>query len=105
MAEKYHLVARFQQVDNEVSLLPMYMVGGALALYMQLEENDQKDIDQTETRLKKAFADDAVTMYRKPTMVRGTSKRVDVFTNKIRHLVGLASFERALRSSERNDQP
>ncbi|CAE1156042.1 unnamed protein product [Acanthosepion pharaonis] len=62
---------------------------------MEMEEKDQRDVDQIEARLKEAFTDDTFSAYRKLTMVRWTGECVDVYANNIRQLVGLAGFEGA----------
>ena len=86
--KKVRLVAKLQQVDDVASLLPLYLEGDALALYMEMEEDDQKQIEQIEARLKEAFTDDAFAAYRKVTMIRWAGEYVDVYANKIRQLVG-----------------
>ena len=91
--KKVRLVAKLQQVDDVASLLPLYLKGDALALYMEMEDNNQKQIEQIEARLKEAFTYDAFAAYRKETMFRWAGERVDVYTNKIRQLVGLAGFK------------
>ena len=90
--KKVRLVARLQNVD---SLLPLYLEGDALALYMEMEETSQRDIEQIESQLKEAFTDNALAAYRKLTMVRRTGEHVHVFANKIRQLIGLARFKEA----------
>ena len=94
MAKKVRVVARLQLVDDVASLLPLYLEGDTLALYMKMKE-DQKDNCLIEARLKEEFTDGAFTAYRKLTMVRWAGERVDVYTNKIKQLVGLAGFEGA----------
>ena len=93
--KKVRLVARFQNVDDVASLLLLYLERNALALYMEMEEASQRDIEQIEAQLKEAFTDNAFAAYRKLTMVRWAGERMDVFTNKIRQLIGLAGFEGA----------
>ena len=93
--KKVRLVARLQNVDDVASLVPSYPEGDALALYMEMEETSQRDIEQIESRLKEAFTDNAFAAYRKLTMVRWAGERVDVFANKIRKLIGLAGFKGA----------
>ena len=88
------LVVRLQHVIDIASLLPLYLEGDALALYMEMKEEDQKDISLIEAWLKEAFMDGTFTAYRKLTMVRWTGERVNVYANKIRQLAGLAGFER-----------
>ncbi|CAE1254593.1 unnamed protein product [Acanthosepion pharaonis] len=47
------------------SLLPLYPEGDALALYTEMEEKGQRDVDQIEARLKEAFTDDAFSARRR----------------------------------------
>ena len=91
--KKVRLVARLQMVDDVASLLPLYLEGDALALYMEMPEKDQQDISKIEARLKEAFTDGAFSAYRKLTLVKWEGERVDVYANRIRQLVGLAGFE------------
>ena len=88
-------MARLQLVDDVASLLPLYLEGDALALYMEMKEENQKDISLIEARLKEAFTDGAFRAYRKLTIVKWAGERVDVYANKIRQLAGLAGFEGA----------
>lgn len=59
--KKVRLVARLQQVDDVASLLPLYLEGDVLALYMEMEEKDQRDVDQIKARLKEAFTEEKST--------------------------------------------
>ena len=68
--KKVRLVARLQHVDDITSFLPLFQEGDALALYMEMKEEDPKNISLIEARLKEAFTDDVFTAYRKLTMVR-----------------------------------
>ena len=45
---KVRLVARLQQVNDVSSQLPLYLEGNVLVLYMEMNEDDQKDIDLIE---------------------------------------------------------
>ena len=84
MAKKVRLAARLQHVDDVTSLLLLYLEGDALALYMEMKEEDQKDINLIEARLKEAFTDGAFMAYRKLTLARWAGECVDVYANKIR---------------------
>ena len=90
---KVRLVAKLQQVNDVASLLPLYLEGDALPLYREMGEEDQKQIEQIEARLKEVFPDDAFAAYRIVTMIRWAGERVDIYANKIRQLVGLAGFK------------
>ena len=68
--KKVRLVVKLQQVDNVASLLLLHLEGDALVLYMEMEDDDQKQIDQIEAWLKEVFTNDAFAAYRKVTMIR-----------------------------------
>ena len=87
--KKVRLVARLQHVDDVASLQPLYLVGNALALYMEMKEEDQEDISLIEARLKESFTDGAFTAYRKLIMVRWAGERVNVYANKIKQLADI----------------
>ena len=70
--KKWRLVVKLQQVDDMVSLLPLYLEGDTLALYMEIEDNQK----QIETRLKEALTDDTFAAYRKGTIVWWTCGRL-----------------------------
>ena len=89
------LVARLQHIDDVASLLQLCLEGDALTLYIEMKEEDQKDISLIEALLKEAFTDGAFTAYRKLTMVSWAGERVDVYADKIRQLAGLTGFEGA----------
>ena len=88
-------MASFQLVDDIASLLPLYLKGDALALYMEMKEEDQ-DISLIKAQLKEAFMEGTFAAYRKLTMVRRAGECVDVYANKIRQLAGFegAGLER-----------
>ena len=93
--KKVRHVARLQHVDDVTSLLLLYLEGDALALYMEMKEEGQKDISMTEAQLKEAFTDSTFSAYRKFTMVRWAGERVDIYAKKIRQLTGLPRFKGA----------
>ena len=67
--KKVRLVVRLQHVDSIATLLPLYLEGDALALYMKMKEEDQKDIDLIKARLKEVFTDSVFTAYRKLAII------------------------------------
>ena len=67
--KKVRLVVKLQQVDDVGSLLSLYLGDDAWALYMEMEEDDQKQIEQIEAWLKEVFAVDAFAAYRKVTII------------------------------------
>ena len=76
--KKVKFVAILQQVDDVASLLPLYLVGDALALNVEIEEDDLKNIRKIEAQLKETFMDNVFMAYRKLTRVRWAGKCLDV---------------------------
>ena len=74
------------------SFLPLYLEGDALAVYLEMKEKDQTNID-LEARLKEAFTDSPYIAYARLINVRWTGEPVDVFATEIRRLAGLAGFQ------------
>ena len=46
--KKVKLVARLKRVNDVASLLPLYLEGDALALYLEMSDDDQINIDRSE---------------------------------------------------------
>ena len=92
--KKVRLVAKLQKITELESFLPLYLEGEALALYLEMDESDQLDVDEIEKRLKAAFSDDMFTAYAKLVKYRWSGENVDVYANEIRRLAGLAGFEK-----------
>lgn len=53
--KKVRQVARFQLVGDVANLLPLYLEGDTLGLYMEMDEDDQRDMHQIEVWLKEVF--------------------------------------------------
>ena len=91
--KKVKLVAKLKGVEDLCSLLPLYLEGDALALYLEMEDSDQLDIACIETKLKTAFSDDNYEAYAKLIRKKWLGESVDVYMNEIRRLAGLAGFD------------
>lgn len=79
-------------VDDVASLLPLYLEGDRLALYMEMDEENQRDINQIAAQLE-AFTYGALTAYRMLTVIRWAGEQVNIYPNRIRQLVRLAVCE------------
>ena len=90
--KKVTLVAKLQKIADLASFIPLYLEGDALALYLELNEDDQADAKKTEEKLKAAFSDDAFSAFAKLVQMKWTGEPVDVYANEIRRLAGLAKF-------------
>ena len=52
---KVKLLAKLQKVSDLACLIPLYLEGDALALYLEMDESAQTDVDQIE--LEKQFTE------------------------------------------------
>ena len=90
--KKVDLVARLQKVEDVAALIPLYLEGDALALYLEMSPADQQRTEAIQGRLKTAFAEGPFEAYEKLRRVRWSGESVDVYANKIRQLVELAGY-------------
>ena len=90
--KKVSLVAKLQKIKDLATLIPLYLEGCALALYLELSEAEQEDGVVIQNKLQEAFCDDAFTAYRKLINLKWTGEPVDVFATEIRRLAGLAKM-------------
>ena len=90
--KKVDLVARLQKIDDVASVIPLFLEGDALALYLEMSEHEQEDADMIRLRLKKAFAEGVFDAYEKLKRVRWSGESVDVYANNIKRLVELAGY-------------
>lgn len=91
--KKVSLVAKLKDVTDLASFIPLYLEGDALALYLELPEEAQKDAEKIQSMLIEAFTDDAFTAHRKLCGKKWCGESVDVFANEIRKLAGLSNFD------------
>lgn len=92
---KISLVAKLQKISDLASFIPLYLEGDALALYLELSEEDQLSAEKIKEKLKTAFTDDAFSAFGKLVQMKWTGEPVDVYANEIRRLAGLAKFDKA----------
>ena len=89
---KVKLVAKLQKISDLASFLPLYLEGDALALYLELSDAEQLNIDAIEKKLKEAFTDSAFVAFAKMSQKRWAGEQVDVYANELKRLGGLAGF-------------
>ena len=66
--KKVHLVAKLTGVQDEACFIPLYLEGGALAVYMEMPDADQMNAGKIEERLKEAFSDSMFVAYTKVSL-------------------------------------
>lgn len=90
--KKVKLVAKLQKITDLASLLPLYLEGDALALYLELSDKEQGDAKEIERKLLEAFTDSEFVAFGKLTQKRWSGEPVDVYANDLRRLAGLAGI-------------
>ena len=90
--KKVELVVKLTGVKDEALFIPLYLEEGALAVYLEMEEADQKVASKIKDKLIEAFSDSAFVAYTKLTSAKWTGEAVDIYVNELRRLAGLAGF-------------
>ena len=86
------LVAKLQKVQDLASFIPLFLHGDALALYLEMSNEDQVRAEQIEMRLVTAFTEGPFEAYEKLKRFKWTGESVDVYANTIKRLAGLAGY-------------
>lgn len=81
-----------QKIQELECLIPLYLEGDALALYLEMDESEQSSAESIEAKLKEAFTDGIFTAFAKLVQLRWTGQQVDVYANELRRLAMLAGF-------------
>ncbi|XP_068224614.1 uncharacterized protein [Palaemon carinicauda] len=92
--KKVTLVAKLQRKVDLASFIPLYQEGDALALYMEMGDEDQECAAKIQEKLKVAFSDDPFSAFGKLVQLKWTGEPVDVHANEIRRLAGLAKLDK-----------
>ena len=82
--KKVKLVAKLQGISDVASLMPLYLEGSALNLYLEMNEADQCDVAKIERRLKDAYTEGAFRAYGKLGRLRWTGEQVDDYMCEIK---------------------
>ena len=69
-------MAKLQNIDNAATVIQLFLEGDALALYLELSERDQEDVNIICTRLKQVFAEVPYEAYEKLKSVWWTGESV-----------------------------
>ena len=85
--------SQVKKVTDLASFIPLFLEGDALALYLQLSDDEQSNAEIIIARLKEAFTDGAFIAYAKLVRMKWTGQPVDVYANEIRRLAGLAGIK------------
>ena len=86
------LVAKLQKVQDLASFIPLFLHEDALALYLEMSNEDQVQAEQIKMRLVTAFTEGPFEAYEMLKQFKWTGESVDVYTNTIKRLAGLAGY-------------
>lgn len=89
---KLKLVAKLQKIEDVASLIPLYLEGNALAVYLEMGQRDQTDAESIEKILKTAFSESSFEAYNKLRKFAWTGESVDVYAAELRRLAGLSGY-------------
>ena len=83
---KVELVARLTDIKEVASLIPLYLEGGALAVYLEMPDKERSNLETLKKGLTQAFSDSQFVAYSKLRASKWTGEPVDVFANELRKL-------------------
>jgi len=87
------LVARLQNLGDLSAVVPLFLDGPALAVYEQMSDTDQGDVETIFDHLTRAFSVDIFEAYHQfKSRVRQQGEAVDVFLSELRRLGSLAGI-------------
>ena len=90
---KVELVAKLTKTSDVASLIPLYLEGGALAVYLELSTEDQQDVQKLKKALMRAFSDSPFTAFNKIKGLRWAGEPVDIYATELRKLARESGFE------------
>ena len=90
--EKVKLVAALTGVADVAKLLPLYLEGPALSVYLEMAASEKEKVDSIVGRLKEVYCDSSFMAHAKLSRLKWTGEPVDEFATEIRRLAGLAGF-------------
>ena len=90
--KKVDLLANLEVILAVGLLIPLFLEGDALALYLELSDKGKQDVEMIRVWLMRAFSKSPCKVYEKLKKMKWTGKSMDVYTNKIQRLIGLIGF-------------
>ena len=83
---KVDLVAKLTKTEDVSSLIPLYLEGGALAVYLEMDDSDKTDASRLKKGLMRAFADSQFVAFNKLKQLAWTGESVDIYATELRKL-------------------
>lgn len=83
---KIELVASLMKVQDVSKFIPLYLEGGALAVYLEMPEQEKGNVELLKLRLQEAFTDSQFVAFEKLKSAKWAGEPVDVFAMELRKL-------------------
>ena len=80
---KVELVASLTETKDVAKLIPLYLKGGALAFYLEMDAAKRADYNLLSQELMRAYSDSEFVAYSKLRTVKWTGEPVDVFATEV----------------------
>ena len=90
--QKAELVAKLTHVEDVASFVPLYLEGGALAVYMEMDDRNKGELAHIKSNLIRAFSDNQFVGFAKLRGAKWNGEPVDVFANELRRLSKICGF-------------
>ena len=91
---KVELVAKLSGVKDVAQLVPLFLEGGALALYLELDESKKSDYSALSRELIRAYSDSQSVSFCKLKAAKWTGEPVEVFANNLRRMARGCGLEK-----------
>ena len=87
------MICTLTNKQEEAKVIPLYLEGGALATFMEMNKADRLDAGKIKARLREAYSDSLFVAFDKLVLHCWTEEEsVDVYANELRRLAVLAGF-------------
>jgi hypothetical protein len=89
---KVDLVMKIHKLKNEAEFIPLFLEEAALAVYLQMSEENKKSGQNIKERLREAFGEDPFAAYQKLTKKKWQGESIDVFATDLNRLARSAGI-------------
>ena len=89
---KFQLIVKLKNITKEESVLPMFIEGPALSLYIELSDVVKKNAKSLKNALKDAFSVNPFRAYEEFSRRVGRDEPVDIFMTDLRRLARAADI-------------
>lgn len=92
---KFNLVTSLSKIklEEKARILPMYLEGPALAVYIHLDEEEKKDVKKIEEKMVEAFGKNAYNAYEELIGRKWNGEQIEVYVTDIKKLAKTAGIE------------